>query len=418
MNRLRYRYLAAIFAALSLNLIPAGLARVALAADPPAQSKGESVRPEVGKPLQAAQELIKARKYKEALAKIADAENAGNKTAYESFLIQQMRGSAAMAAGETETAIRSFEAVIASGRLSPPEQLKIIQALASMHYRAKDYPKAATWASRFMKEGGTDPQMRTVLIQAHYLNNDCASVSKLLQGVAQGEEQSGRRPGEDELQIMSSCYVKQKDNAGYLTALEKLVTYYPKKDYWADLVNRIQRKPGFSDRLSLDVFRLKLATGNLSSAADFMEMTQLALQAGVPAEARKIVEQGFAAGALGTGADAERHKRLRDLALKTDEAPANGAAEAAAAASKDGAALVNNGFNQVAKGQADKGIALMEKGIRIGGLRRPEDAKLHLGIALLQGGHKARAIQTLKSVQGVDGTADLARLWVIHANRS
>jgi len=408
MTRLHYLRLGLICAVLGLAAISAPVAF--------AQSKGETVRPEVGKPLQAAQELIKAHKYKEAIARIAEAENAGNKTAYESFLIQQMRGSAAMAAGETETAIRSFETVIASGRLSPPEQLKIIQAVAGMHYRAKDYPKAATWAARYMKEGGSDPQMRTVLIQAYYLNNDCASVSKLLQGAAQGEEQSGRRPGEDELQIMSSCYIKQKDNAGYLTALEKLVAYYPKKEYWADLVGRIQRKPGFSDRLSLDVFRLKLATGNLSSTADYMEMTQLALQAGVPAEARKLVEQGFAAGALGTGADAERHKRLRDLAVKTAEAPANGEAEAAAA--KDGTALVNIGFNQVAKGQADKGIALMEKGIRIGGLRRPEDAKLHLGIALLQGGHKARAIQTFKSVQGGDGTADLSRLWVIHANRS
>ena len=291
MNRLRYRYLGAIFAALSLNLIPAGLERVALAADPPAQSKGESVRPEVGKPLQAAQELIKAHKYKEAIAKIGEAENAGNKTAYESFLIQQMRGSAAMAAGETETAIRSFEAVIASGRLPPPQQLKIIQAVADMNYRAKDYAKAATWAARYMKEGGTDPQMRTVLIQAHYLNNDCASVSKILQGASQGEGQSGRRPGEDELLIMSSCYVKQKDNAGDLAALEKLVAYYPKKEYWASLVSRIQRKPGFSDRLSLDVFRLKLASGNLVSTADYMEMAQLALQAGVPAEAQKIVEQ-------------------------------------------------------------------------------------------------------------------------------
>lgn len=408
MTRLHYLRLGLICAVLGVAVIPATVVL--------AQTKAETVRPEVGKPLQAAQQLMKAHKYKEAIARIAEAENAANKTVYESFLIQQMRGSAAMAAGETETAIRSFEAVIASGRLPPAQQLKIIQALAGMHYRAKDYPKAATWASRYMKEGGTDPQMRTVLIQAHYLSNDCASVSKLLQGVSQGEVQSGRRPGEDELQIMSSCYVKQKDNAGYLAALEKLVAYYPKKEYWASLVGRIQRKPGFSDRLSLDVFRLKLATGNLSSTADYMEMTQLALQAGVPAEARKIVEQGFAAGALGTGAGSERHQRLRDLALKTDDAPANGAAEAAAA--KDGTVLVNNGFNQVAKGQADKGIALMEKGIHIGGLRRPEDAKLHLGIALLQGGHKARAIQTFRSVQGADGTADLARLWVIHASRS
>ena len=47
-------------------------------------------------------------------------------------------------------------------------------------------------------------------------------------------------------------------------------------------------------------------------------MAQLAIQAGLPAEGKAIVDKGFAAGALGTGAEAERHKRLRDLADKRD----------------------------------------------------------------------------------------------------
>ena len=42
----------------------------------------ESLRPEVGKPLQAAQELMKAQKYKEALAKIREADAVSGKTAY------------------------------------------------------------------------------------------------------------------------------------------------------------------------------------------------------------------------------------------------------------------------------------------------------------------------------------------------
>jgi len=43
---------------------------------------------------------------------------------------------------------------------------------------------------------------------------------------------------------------------------------------------------------------------------------------------------------------------------------------------------------------------------------------LHLGIAQLQAGKKAAAIKTLKTVQGNDGTADLARYWIIYANQS
>ena len=47
-----------------------------------------------------------------------------------------------------------------------------------------------------------------------------------------------------------------------------------------------------------------------------MEMAQLALQAGVPAEAKMVVDKGYAAGVLGKGAEAERQKRLKDLVDK------------------------------------------------------------------------------------------------------
>ncbi len=47
-----------------------------------------------------------------------------------------------------------------------------------------------------------------------------------------------------------------------------------------------------------------------------MEMAQLVLQAKAPAEALKIIDHGYKAGALGTGTDAARHQRLKDLAEK------------------------------------------------------------------------------------------------------
>ena len=68
----------------------------------------------------------------------------------------------------------------------------------------------------------------------------------------------------------------------------------------------------------------------------------------------------------------------------------------------------------VSLGEVDKGIGLIEKGIAKGGLKRPEDAKLRLGVAQLQSPKlKARAVQTLRSVGGNDGAADIARLWIV-----
>jgi len=403
-----------LLAAIGLHTVP-GFLPTAHAAN---QEQAVTLRPEIGKPLQAAQELAKAKKYKEALAKIREADAIGSKTGSESFTIERMRAAVAAGAGDNATAIKSFETVIESGHLTSGEQLKFIQALAGLYYQNKDYPKTITWLSRYLKEGGDDSRMRALLIQTYYLNGDFARAGKEVQAEIQAEEKSGRAPSEEQLQLLANCAAKQNDKAGYTYAMEKLVSYHPKKEYWADLLNRIRSKPGFADRLSLDVYRLKFAAGQINAAADYMEMSQLALQAGYPAEALKIVEQGFKSGALGVGPDAERHKRLRDLAIKSaaEDQKTMAQGEAEAAKNKDGTGLVNLGYAYVAAGQFEKGIPLMEQGLRRG-VKRMDDAKLHVGIAYMQAGQKTNAIQMFKSVQGTDGTADLARYWILQMNR-
>ena len=130
--------------------------------------------------------------------------------------------------------------------------------------------------------------------------------------------------------------------------------------------------------------------------------------------------EGFAKGVLGTGAEADRHKRLRDLANKQtdDDRKTLADDEKAAMAAKDGEASVKVGYAFVTNGDVDKGIAMIEQGIAKGGLKRAEDAKLHLGMAYLQAGNRAKAAQVLRSVAGTDGAADLARLWMAQGGRS
>jgi tetratricopeptide (TPR) repeat protein len=376
--------------------------------------KADAVRPEVGKPLQEAQALSKSGKHREALAKVSEADGVSNKTAAESFLIQRMRGSVASAAGDMDTANKAFEAVLNSGKVTGRDAVQMEQAIAVNHYKAKDYSKAAQWTQRYFKDGGSDPAMRTVLLQSYYLGNDCGSVNKML---GSATEENGRRASEEELQILANCYLRMKDTGGYVNAIEKLVVLYPKKEYWTDLLSRVQKKPGFSDRLGVNVYRLRLATGNLTSTNDYLEMAQLALQAGNPAEAKAIVDKGYDTKALGTGKDAERHQRLRDLVMKDlAESQKNRAKdEADALAAKDGNDMVKIGLNYVYEGKADKGLQMVEQGIKKGGLKRTDDAKLRLGEAQIYAGHKARGVQTLREVKGNDGTADIARLWILSA---
>jgi len=418
-TQMRQRYIGVLLAGLIIGLAGA-VPDFAPSGSAHAQERaGNTVRPEIGKPIQAAVDLLKSKRGKDALARVHEADAVPNKTPYEAYLVERVRGQAAAAAGDASSAARAFEATAASSAVSGAERLQFLAAAAGQYYAAKDYGRAAELGARYFKDGGTDRAIRTVYIQALYLGNDFAAAGRELLSDIKAEEQTGKTPAEDKLQLLASVYLKQHDNTGYANALEELVTFHPKKEYWLAVVHSVGTRSGFSERLALDFARLKIATGTMRTATEYVEAAQLSLQAGFPAEARKIIEQGYAAGLLGSGPESDRHRRLKDMAARNlaEDKKMLGQDDAQVASAKDGNVLLNAGFNYVLHGSGDKGLDMMEQGMRKGGLKRPDDARLHLGYAYHVAAQNQKAIQVLKTVQGADGTAALARLWVIHLGR-
>jgi hypothetical protein len=376
-------------------------------------AQAQQVRPEVGRPLQEAANLLKANRAKEALAKVRDADAAPNKTPAEQLTIERMRGAVAARAGDSATAIKAFEAVFNGSRAGSPEQAQAAEQLAFQYSQARDWNRTREWANRAKQLGGNSAELDKLLAFVNAQSGDFAQIAKDSQAAIEAAEKAGRRPDEADLLRLADALRRTGNNAGQAAVLDKLLALYPKKEYWSIVLGRIQSNPGFSQRLALDVLRLKRETKTLETAEDYVEMTQLALQDGQAAEARAVIDEGFARGVLGKGPEAERQKRLQALAVqRATEAPkALAAAEADAAKDKDGNALVRVGMGYSGLGQHDKAVALIQQGIAKGGLKRPQDATLHLGIAQLRAGQKPRAVQTFRGVGGNDGTADLARLW-------
>jgi len=373
----------------------------------------ETLRAEVGKPLQAAQALMKQGKHKDALAKLREADKVPNKTANESYLIDRVRAAAASSAGDYGTAADAFESLIASGKLSAAERGQFSEGLIGIYMRGGELNKANAAILRQLKDHD-DPKLRAYLLQNYYKQGNIAALETELHNA----EKSGRM-SEDMLGMLANIQLKKNDKAGYVNTIEKLAANYPKAQYWNDLLNRVQGKPGFSGRLAVDVYRLKLANGLLKKPSEYMEMAQLVLQAKAPAEALKIIDKGYKAGALGTGPDAARHQRLKDLAEKSlaERNKDAAASEAEYKAAKDNDGLVGLGYSLVQAGQTDKGLKMMEAAIKAGGLRYADEAKLRLGEAYAAAGKKQQAITALRGVNGKEGTADLARYWIMAINK-
>lgn len=375
----------------------------------------ETVRPEVGKHLKDAAALIKAGKHKEALAKLRDAEAVGGRTPAENNAIEGTRFSAAMGANDPDSMARAFEVIKA--RLGAPQQLQYMEAIAGTYLRANNAPKALEWANKYFAAGGASATMKTVQQQAQFKSGDMTAVLKDTLAEVQAEEKAGKVPSQDKLNLLLYAAQKKNDGATEALATEKLLNYYPRKELWAQILGGLPQKKGFSPRFGLDVYRLKLVTGNMKTADDFMEMAQLAAQAGFPAEGKTVVEQGLAANILGQGAEGARHKRLLDLMVKKIAEGKAGYAEAEKAAndSKSGDELIKLGLAQVFAGDKAGGLKLVDAGIAKGNFKRADDARYYQGLALFTAGDSAKAQQAWRGVKGTDGSGELARLWTIHA---
>jgi hypothetical protein len=297
---------------------------------------------------------------------VREAEAVGNKTAAEQLTIDRMKAAAAQRAGDMGTAIQALESIVRQGRR---RRSRADRRTAGLGLRAAAQQRQG---HRVGEQGHRRRQQQRVdQAVAGYLqgaSGDYAAIARDAGAAVSAAEQAGRARRKATCCAWPMPSSAPATTPATATRWRSCCCYYPKKDYWNAHLSRLPRKPGFGDRFALDVMRLRLASGTLSKTEDFMEMAQLSLQAGLPAEGRRIVDQGYKAGLLGTGAEAARHQRLKDLAVKQEgELKAAIAGQTAEAeAQKDGNDLVKVGYAYVSLGEVDKGIALIEQGHRQG----------------------------------------------------
>ena len=360
----------------------------------------DALRPDVAKPLAAAQELYRAHKYRDALGKIAQAAAVPNRTPYETTVVEEMRGAAAMAAGDSGTAAQAYESVLNAGRLSGDDEQRTTAALAGIYFQQKNYPLAIRVAQRYLKAGGSDPEMRTLLTQSYYLSNDCAPLVNQLKASTDAQANGGHAPDEGQLQMLATCAQKVKDGTAYRGALGCWwrITRFPRTGTkWSRPFAATRYLPS----LDLDIYRLRRATAHDRQR---IHGNDAARAGGGPARRGQAGDRpGFASGVLGKDAQADREKRLQTLAAK--RAQSGGDATTPAAPIDAGMNLVFEGHAQQA---ADDGA-----GDREGRASR----RVRLGEAYYVAGQKARALQVLRTVKGTDGSGDLARLWAVVASR-
>lgn len=387
------------------------------AATPASAASAPTLRAEVAKPLQAAQDAIKAGNYKEGLARVQEAEALPGLTDYERYIILRLKAPASFGAGDQATSYTTFEKALASPLMPAAERLPIMETTFKLALQLKQYEDAARWIKTYIDAGGTGSDVRKLYPQVLSVIGDHAGVLREL-GKVVAEDDAAKRPtAETTLRMMAGSQNALKDNAGYLRTLEKLAGNTGKAEYWGEVIARVNRREGFADeRLRLDVYRLRRAVGVPLDAGELGDMAYRASQIGLPAEAQALLDEGFNGGLLGKDANTAADKKLREQVTKVATQDRNTLADSenGALKAKEGNAAVNLGMAISATGNHEKALSLMTQGVAKGGLRRADEALLHLGIAQWRAGKIEDAQRSFAAVKGDDGTADLARLWNLY----
>ena len=411
--------------ALSIRVLVGGAAIIAaaglVAATPAFAAEGKQTNSaKLGKPLKEAHDDLNAKKYADAITKLREAEGIAGKTPYDQHLINDMLGFAYARIQNYAEAAKAWEAELDDGFTPQSEIPTRVRQLAEANYQIKNYDKAIEFGNRAVKGGFADEELKTLVGQAYYLKGDWKNTLHFEEGLVDEKIKNGQTPKSESLQLVLSACVKLNDSACETRALEKMVTYYPKPDYWYQLLFTMRQQTSGNEANLLQTYRLMSEVDVLKSPDDYSEMAQLALEQGSPGEAQHILEKGFAKSVFTDPRAKGKNQRLLETAKKTaatDQASLP-KIEKDADAAPTGAKNVGVGLAYLGYGQYDKAVDQLSKGLAKGGLRNETEARLLLGIAQLKAGHKEDATKSFHAVKGDPSLERLANLWSLHAKQA
>jgi tetratricopeptide (TPR) repeat protein len=275
---------------------------------------------------------------------------------------------------------------------------------------AKDYPKAFKLGREFYdKFPGDEASTQNTLIYG-LQSKDSAGVEAFARKVIAA---SGTKKV-DEIYYKSIAEVLQKQKSPQFPAsLVELIRAYPTVENWKYLLEDFQVRTRMIDRSGLDLFRLMMATGTSTADGEITEASQIALDSGVPWEAKAWMQKGIAGGKVSNDADAKDLVRRAETAISGDESVAK--QETRSIPEKTGNLDAGVGQVYLSQGNYAKAIDAFKRALGKSPRLRSETT-IRLGIAQLMSGDKVAAKATFTSVPGEAKHIELGKLWSLYAD--
>lgn len=346
----------------------------------------------------------------DALAKI-DAVDLVAKGADEKYAAAALRLTLGQATKDAKLQYAGITGMVDSGAAAPADASKLTYAAGQLAYQAGNFTDAKRYLADAVRLGTTDVSARLLLAEANFKTNATQEGLAALQAAIDAEAAAGRKAPVEWYGRGAGMSYKAKLSAETAKWTRAQVAAYPTAENWRSALVIFRDGSKLDNAAMLDLFRLMHDTKALAGERDFFEYASLATLSALPGEAKSVIEEGFASGAVSKSSRAVT-ERLTDANNKiTADRASVVADEKRAGSAPDGRLAANTGSAWLAYGNNAKAIELFRLAQKKGGIDA-DTVNTRLGIALARSAQKDAAREAFKAVTGPT-RKDIAEFWLL-----
>jgi len=369
----------------------------------------DAVRPSIA----AAQAAVIAKDYPTALSQLAIAEPLAT-TDEEKYFVTRLK-LAALAPGNDASALSPLLDSLLANPRTPAEDIGQFNFLrGQIAMQNKKYAEALPYLNRANEAGFKNDNLQLYIASSMIeTGNVSGGLAAIDASIAQ-ETAAGRKAPEDWYNY-AIARVYGKDPAALTTWSQKKLAAYPTAKNWREslLLYRDGREKSAQklDRgQQIDLFRLMRATKSLADRGDYLEYADTAYIAGLPGEAKSVIEEGRATGKI-AGTDTTAAKLMADVNTSLKAEGSLAGTEARARSGANGRMALQTGDAYLGLGQTAKAIDLYQLALQKGSVDASE-ANLHLGVAYAQAGQTDQARTAFQTITAAGARKDIASYWL------
>ena len=403
-------------------LLAGGMTGVAVAKEKPAaaEASGSAADPKnlskAGRAAaQAAQKLDTDGDAAGAINAVKAAFAAGGLNTTDEFFLSQIELGAANKAKDMVALEDAVNRSAVSPFLPATEKPKYLRNAAALALQRKDYAAATKVYEQLivMAPDDADAILNLALLYSDQKLN-AQAVATLEKAIAAKKAKGEVAPEVWYRQRLKIAF-DSKLAAQTTAASVDLVAAYPNPVNWYDALNLYRDSANGDDQFNLDLYRLMHSVNAMGPDREWQEYARLALDKGLPGEAKKILDEGIATKKMTGTKPVEKEMNATATGKVAADKASLAGLERDSAKAPNGKAALGTGDAYFGYGNYAKAAEMYRLAVSKGAGVDLATANLRLGASLALAGDKAGATTALQAVQG-GPRQQLAQYWLIKVN--